>query len=103
MVSRLKWIPPTPEQTPQGGGSKSPELDIRGQAEEAAPAQGGSESSPVQLERMLVGVSREPISGINRQAVSYDCRCRRFRCADLVSALGVVDHVASDTALSSCP
>jgi hypothetical protein len=50
--------PPTPDQTPQGGGSKSPELDIRGQAEEVAPAQGGSESSPVQplldvVERLL--------------------------------------------------
>ena len=55
------------------------------------------------MERISVRVSREPTSGINRQAVSYDGRCRRFRRADRVSARGVVDHVASDPSMSSCP
>jgi hypothetical protein len=39
--------PPAPEQTPQSGTSKSPEFDLRRQAEEKSPAHGGSESTRV--------------------------------------------------------
>ena len=67
----------------------------------------GSSPAPVipensyHVRRTSTRVSREPPSGINRQAVSYDRRFRRFRRADLVSAEGAVDHV--DSAMSSCP
>src|SRR5687768_5491261 len=40
--------PPAPEQLPQSGAPKSTEFDLRGQGEEAPPAQRGSESTRVQ-------------------------------------------------------
>ena len=59
-----KFPPLIPEQPPQGGGSKSPELDSSGQAKEVPPAQRGSESTfeqPAKLSKVdaakTIGVS----------------------------------------------